>query len=249
MLQQTQVARVVPKYEAFLRRFPTVAACASSGVGDVVGAWAGLGYNRRAVFLHRLAVAVVELHGGQIPNELDALLALPGIGEYTARAVLVFAYEQDVGVVDTNIGRVMARLVGARLDRSSAQQLADRLVPRGDGWQWNQSLLDLGALVCAAQAPLCDECPVRDVCHWRNRGPDPARASAGVSRGQTRFAGSDREGRGRLVEALRRGPVDRAALARMAGWPGDAARARRIAESLVADGLAVWAGRCLVLPD
>ena len=249
MLQQTQVARVVPKYEEFLRRFPTVSSCAVARVSEVVDAWAGLGYNRRAVSLHRLAVAVVERHQGQVPDDLDALLALPGIGQYTARAVLTFAFERDIGVVDTNIGRVMARIAGARLDRRSAQELADRLVPAGGGWGWNQSLLDLGALVCAAQSPRCDDCAVRRLCAWRGEGPDPARASAGVSRGQSRFAGSDREGRGRLVDALRRGALDRGALAGAAGWPDDPARARRVAETLVTDGLAVWTGRRLALPD
>lgn len=249
MLQQTQAARVVPKYEAFLRRFPTVVSCAESRVSEVVDAWAGLGYNRRAVYLHRLAVATVERHQGEIPDDLDGLLALPGIGEYTARAVLTFAFERDVGVVDTNIGRFLARVAGTRLDRRSAQALADRLVPRGGGWGWNQSLLDLGALVCEAKSPRCDDCPVLDSCAWRRQGPDPSRLSAGVSRAQSRFAGSDREGRGRLVHALRNGSLDRRSLARAAGWPDDPARARRVADTLVTDGLAVWDGRRLALPD
>jgi A/G-specific adenine glycosylase len=248
MLQQTQVARVIPKYHAFLHRFPTIVACAAAPVGEVVDAWAGLGYNRRAVFLHRLCVAVVERHDGELPADLDALLALPGIGPYTARAVLTFAHERDVGVIDTNIGRVLARLVGTTLSRAEAQQLADRLVPEGRGWEWNQSLLDLGALLCGPQAAQCGECPVRGACRWRGRGPDPARKSAGVSRGQSRFAGSDREGRGRLVAALRLGSIDGAALATAAGWPDDAARARRVAETLVRDGLAAWSGGRLVLP-
>lgn len=248
MLQQTQAARVVPKYESFLSRFPTVTSCAAAGVGEVVDAWAGLGYNRRAVFLHRLAVTVVERHDGHIPDDLDALLALPGVGAYTARAVLVFAFERDVAVVDTNIGRVLARLCGQRLRLSTAQRFADRLVPAGGGWEWNQSMLDLGALVCVAQSARCAQCPVRTVCRWRGEGADPARSSAGVSRGQSRFAGSDRQGRGRLVDALRRGPLDRDALALAAGWPDDLPRARRVAETLVTDGLACWAGELLILP-
>ena len=225
MLQQTQAPRVIPKYESFLSRFPTVTACAMASVGEVVDEWAGLGYNRRAVFLHRLAVTVVERHQGMIPDDIDALLALPGVGAYTARAVLAFAFERDIAVVDTNIGRVLARLSGHRLRISEAQQLADRLVPHGGGWEWNQSMLDLGALVCVAQSARCAHCPVRSVCRWRGEGADPARASAGVSRGQSRFAGSDRQGRGRLVDAMRRGPVDRDALALAAGWPDDDLRA------------------------
>jgi A/G-specific adenine glycosylase len=248
MLQQTQAPRVVPKYESFLSRFPTVTACALAGVGEVVDEWAGLGYNRRAVFLHRLAVTVVERHAGKIPDDIGALLALPGVGAYTARAVLVFAFERDIAVVDTNVGRVLARLSGHRLGLSDAQQLADRLVPDGGGWEWNQSMLDLGALVCGAQSARCAHCPVRDVCRWHGEGADPARASAAVSRGQSRFAGSDRQGRGRLVDALRRGPVARDALALAAGWPDDDLRARRVAETLVTDGLASWRGDQLVLP-
>ena len=248
MLQQTQAARVVPKYESFLSRFPTVTACAAAGVGEVVDEWSGLGYNRRAVFLHRLAVTVVERHDGRIPDDLDALLALPGVGAYTARAILVFAFERDTAVVDTNIGRVLARLCGQRLRLSTAQRLADRLVPPGVGWEWNQSMLDLGALVCVAQSARCAQCPVRDVCQWRGQGDDPARVPGGVSRGQSRFAGSDRQGRGRLVDALRRGPLDGDALALAAGWPDDLSRARRVAETLVTDGLACWEDELLVLP-
>jgi A/G-specific adenine glycosylase len=249
MLQQTQVARVIPKYQSFLSRFPSVAVCAASAVGEVVDAWAGLGYNRRAVFLHRLAVAVVEHHQARVPDDLDALLALPGIGPYTARAILVFAFERDVAVVDTNIGRVLARLTGQRLTLRTAQQLADRLVPDGAGWEWNQSMLDLGALVCTARSPRCGECPLQHVCRWCGRGPDPATGSAGVSRGQSRFAGSDRQGRGRLVDALRRGPVEIDALTRVTGWLDDAPRARRVAQALVNDGLAGWSGDALVLAN
>ena len=248
MLQQTQAARVVPKYESFLARFPTVGACASAGVGEVVDAWAGLGYNRRAVYLHRLATAVVERHHAEVPDDLDALLALPGVGPYTARAILVFAFERDVAVIDTNIGRVLARLTGRRLGPADAQSLADRLVPHTAAWEWNQSMLDLGALVCVARSVRCEQCPVQRACQWRGQGADPAKASAGVSRGQSRFAGSDRQGRGRLVDALRLGPVDREALALVAGWPDDSPRARRVAETLVIDGLATWRGDCLVLP-
>jgi A/G-specific adenine glycosylase len=248
MLQQTQAARVVPKYESFLARFPTVASCAAARVGEVVDAWGGLGYNRRAVYLHRLATTVERRHQGTVPADLDALLALPGIGPYTARAILAFAFERDVAVVDTNIGRVLARLTGSRLGPADAQQIADRLVPDRAGWAWNQSMLDLGALVCVAQSARCAQCPVYDACLWRGRGADPAVASAGVSRGQSRFAGSDRQGRGRLVDALRLGPVDRDGLALVTGWPDDVPRAQRIAAALVADGLACWAGDRLVLP-
>jgi A/G-specific adenine glycosylase len=252
MLQQTQVARVLPKYEAFLERFPTVAACAASTTGDVVTMWAGLGYNRRAVNLHRCAVAVVELHRGRLPDDLTGLLALPGIGPYTARAVLAFAHERDVGVLDVNAARVLARVEGRSLTAKEAQAAADAHVPEGYGWLWNQSMLDLGATVCTSRAPRCDECPLRRVCAWRRAGrpePDPAVGSAGVGGKQSRFEGSHRQGRGRLVDALRRtGVVDRAELGVAAGWPDDRDRAADAADSLVRDGLARWQGDRLVLP-
>ncbi|MFP5375903.1 MAG: A/G-specific adenine glycosylase [Acidimicrobiia bacterium] len=251
MLQQTQVARVAPRSAEFLARVPTPAACAAAPVGDVVRAWAGLGYNRRAVSLHRRATTVVAGHGGRLPADLGALLALPGVGPYTARAVLAFAFEADVGVLDTNAARVLARTAGRRLAAGEAQERADALVPPGQGWAWNQAVLDLGATICTARAPACARCPVARSCAWRRAGrpePDPAVGSAGVGGGQSRFAGSDRQGRGRLVDALRRGPVAWAEVAAAAGWPDAPARARRAAAALVADGLAVAGEAGLRLP-
>lgn len=204
MLQQTQVARVVPKWHAFLQRFPDPTACAAAPVGAVVEAWAGLGYNRRGVALHRCATVVVADHRGELPLELDALLALPGIGPYTARAVLAFAFARDVGVVDTNIARVLARTAGERLTAKVAQQRADRLVPHGEGWLWNQALMDLGATVCRP-APRCGACPLAPSCAWWRAGatdPDPAIGSAGVSGPQAPYAGSRREARGAVLRAV-----------------------------------------------
>lgn len=244
MLQQTQVPRVVPRYAEFLERFPTPAACAAASVGDVVRAWEGLGYNRRAVNLHRCAAAAVERHGGAIPDSLPDLLALPGIGPYTARAVLVFAFEHDVGLVDTNAGRFVARaLAGRPLGRVEAQATADAAVPAGDAWRWSSAVFDLGALLCTRRAPRCGACPLRDAgCAWAAAGwpdPDPVVGSAGISGPQSRFDGSDRQGRGRLVDALRRGPVSTSALADVMGWPADPSRAARVAATVAADGLAV----------
>jgi A/G-specific adenine glycosylase len=242
MLQQTQVPRVVPKWHAFLDRFPTPVACAAAAPGEVVAMWAGLGYNRRAVNLHRAAVAIVADHGGTVPGDLDALLALPGIGPYTARAVLVFAYERDIGLVDTNAGRFLARAVAGRaLDRVEAQTVADATVPAGQGWVWGQAVFDLGASRCTKRSPACAGCPLRPACAWQRRGapePDPVAGSAGISAPQSRFDGSFRQGRGRLVDALRAGPVPDGMIADAAGWPGHPARAREAALSLVADGLA-----------
>lgn len=239
MLQQTQVARVVPKYHAFLERFPTASVCASAPLGDVVDAWAGLGYNRRAVLLHAAAVSVARGHGGVFPASLADLLALPGVGPYTARAILAFAFERDVAVLDSNVARVLARHGGCSLSARDAQACADALVPAGRGWWWNQAMLDLGALVCTKRSPRCDSCPIRATCAWRGDGPDPAIGSAGVPAPQSRFAGSDRQGRGRLVAALRRSTVPETALASVMGWPDDCARADRVARGVVADGLAV----------
>jgi A/G-specific adenine glycosylase len=243
MLQQTQVARVVPRYESFLERWPTPGACASTPVGEVVAAWVGLGYNRRAVNLHRCARTVVEEHGGRMPEDLDALLALPGIGPYTARAVLAFAFERDdVGVLDTNAARVLARWAGSSLRPKEAQAAADGAVAPGEGWAWNQAMLDLGATRCRPRSPRCDECPVAAWCTWWQTGrpePDPAVGSAAVSGRQSTFEGSDRQGRGRLVHVLRQGPVAADELARAMGWPDDPQRARRVAATVVADGLAI----------
>jgi A/G-specific adenine glycosylase len=252
MLQQTQVARVVPRYQAFLLRFPDPAACAAAPTAAVVQAWAGLGYNRRAVNLQRAAQRLIECHAGAVPDDLDALLALPGVGPYTARAVRCFAFERDDGIVDTNAARFLARAVaGAPLGPAAVQRLADEQVPAGSGWAWNQAVLDLGALVCVATAPRCEGCPVARDCRWWRAGrppPDPAVGSAGTSGRQSSFAGSDRQGRGRLVQALRTGPVAATDVAATAGWADDPERARRVVDALVADGLALDLGDHLELP-
>jgi A/G-specific adenine glycosylase len=234
MLQQTQAPRVMPKYETFLARFPDPASCAAAPAADTLRLWAGLGYNRRALNLHRAAQAIVDRHGGRLPDTLAELLALPGVGPYTARAVLCFSFERDVGVLDSNTARVLARSVARR---PLTQAEADELVPAGKGWQWNQSLLDLGALVCRPR-PRCEGCPLAaGGCTWHAAGrpaPDPWRRAPR----QSRFEGSDRQGRGRLVQTLRRGPVRLDEVAHAAGWPEDPERAWRAVESLVAEGFA-----------
>ena len=252
MLQQTQVPRVVARYDEFLRRFPTPDDCATAAVGEVVRAWEGLGYNRRAVDLHRAATRIVARHGGRVPSDLDELLALPGVGAYTARAVLAFAFEHDHGVVDTNAARFLARAVARRrLTAREAQELADALVPPGQGWAWNQAVLDLGAATCTKRTPRCGSCPITQDCTWARAGwpdPDPAVGSAGVPGRQSRFDGSDRQGRGRLVQALRTGPVGIDRVPDAAGWPDEPERARRIADGLVAEGLAEYVDGQLTLP-
>ncbi len=245
MLQQTQVDRVVPHYEGFLVAFPTPAACAAAGPAAVVRLWSGLGYNRRALNLHRAAAAMVTDHGGAVPHEDEALQALPGVGPYTARAVRTFAFGDDVAAIDTNGVRVLARgVAGAALTVRQAMQLGDRLVPAGDSWAFNQAMFDLGATVCTAARPGCERCPLRRQCAWRRRGlegPDPWRLSP-TARPQSTFAGSDRQGRGRLLDALRAAGVRRSALAAACGWPADPPRADRVVAALVEEGFAAWSG-------
>lgn len=238
MLQQTQASRVVPRWEAFCSEFPTPAALAAASLGDALRQWQGLGYPRRARNLHDAASAMVEHHGARVPDRLDDLLALPGVGPYTARAVLAFAYQRDVAVVDTNIARVLARAAGERMTTRTVQAAADALVPRGQGWAWNQSLMDLGATVCRP-VPRCADCPVGGGCGWHRAGhpqPDPAVGSAGVSTRQTRFAGSDRQRRGMVLRTLAAGDA-----------PGEDFPAHVVA-SLLADRLVVRHGRVLRLP-
>ncbi|HZU17570.1 MAG TPA: A/G-specific adenine glycosylase [Candidatus Dormibacteraeota bacterium] len=240
MLQQTQVVRVIPRYEAFLGRFPTPAACAAAPLAEVVRLWAGLGYNRRALSLHRAARAVVD--GGGFPDTLAGLSALPGLGPYTARAVLAFAFERDVAVLDANARRVLSRALGAAV----TQEAADALVPRGLGWAWNQGVLDLGALVCRPR-PRCHACPLAGACAWHRSGrepPDPWPRR----RPQTRFHGSDRQGRGRLVAVLRERSLAWEEVPTATGWPDDPDRAEAVARALIAEGLVVAEGGRLRLP-
>jgi A/G-specific adenine glycosylase len=185
-----------------------------------------------------------------MPATRAGLVAVPGVGPNTAGAVLAFASEADVGVVEVNSARVLARAAAGRpLGPAEAQALADALVPAGGGWAWNQAMLDLGATVCTKAAPRCDACPLVACCAWAGAGgPDPAVGSAGEGTRQSTFAGSDRQGRGRLVDALRLGPVPWAGVAAVAGWPDDPARAERVAAGLVADGLAVLEEDRLRLP-
>ena len=247
MLQQTQVARVIAPWERFMASFPTPAACAAAPLASVVRHWEGLGFHRRAKFLHDAAKAMVERHGGKVPADPDALRALPGIGPYTANAVASFAFGAPVGVLDTNVGRVLARAVANRpLTTKEAQAMADALVPPSDSARFNQALLDLGAQFCAS-SPRCETCPVRRICRWqRDGGDDPAPRSAGVSKKQSPFAGSDRQIRGRLLATLREKSVGFAALC-AAAQSDDVERIRRCLDGLESDGLVVKRGRTWAL--
>lgn len=236
MLQQTNVGRVRDRFARFVALAPTPAACASVPLADLLIEWQGMGYPRRCRNIQEAARAIVDRHGGRVPRDLDALLALPGIGPYTARAILAFAFDDDAAVVDTNVARVISRIEGRSLKPRETQQIADGMLPRGFARDWNQVIMDFGATVCNARAPRCDECPVADDCAWRGAGDDPARATAFTSRPQARFEGSDRQARGRLMARMTEGEVPEGELAE-AMQLDDESRARRLAASLVSDGL------------
>ena len=237
MLQQTQVDRVRGRFVEFREAYPTPSAMAAVPLSEVVRRGQGLGYPRRARNLHAAAGLVVERHGGRVPERREDLLALPGVGPYTARAVQAFAFGATVGVLDTNVGRVLARWSGRRLRPAEAQELADALVPAGKGWAWNQSLLDFAATTCTKRSPACHRCVLRHRCGWAGTGEDPAVGSASVSRAQAPFEGSLRQARGAL-------------LARLAERPCPAGEvAAEVAESLVADGLVARRGDEWVLSD
>ena len=245
MLQQTGVSRALPKWEMFIDAFPTPQQCADAPLGDVLRLWQGLGYPRRAKNLQAAAGVIVAQHNGVVPNTLDELLALPGVGPYTARALLAFAFEDDAAVVDTNIARVLARFHGRTLKARDAQKLADDWVPQGEAWLWNQALMDLGATVCRPQ-PMCDECPLNKQCSWRGNGTDPSVGSAGVSVAQAKFAGSDRQARGRLIKQLGECAVPIHAVPEI--MDRSAEIAMRLVKDLISDGLIIRQNDELMLP-
>ncbi|MBV8424944.1 MAG: A/G-specific adenine glycosylase, partial [Candidatus Eremiobacteraeota bacterium] len=216
MLQQTQVDRVAPAYEAFMERYPSFAALAAASRADVVRSWKGLGYNLRAVRLHELAIAVVSHHGGKLPSERDALRALSGIGPYTAAAIRAFAFELDDVAIDVNVRRVMHRLLFGleHPPKASAAQLdsaAHRLLPKGRAHAWNSALMDLGATICTARAPKCGACPVRATCaaspHGSVQIAAATRAKLSLMRqgpqARLPFTQTRRYVRGRILDRLR----------------------------------------------
>ena len=239
MLQQTPVARVLPAYDAWLARWPTPAALAAATPADAVRQWDRLGYPRRAVRLHAIATSLVSVHGGQVPASIEELSALPGIGPYTAAAVASFAFRQRHAVLDTNVRRVLARLVtGVALPTAATtaaeRRLAESLLPPAPevAARWAVAVMELGALVCTAARPSCAACPVAGQCAWQQAG----RPAAPPRRAAPGYAGSDRECRGRLLAVLRAadGPVPAARLD--PAWNDSGQRARALA-ALVTDGL------------
>ncbi|MDQ2782233.1 MAG: A/G-specific adenine glycosylase [Actinomycetota bacterium] len=240
MSHQTPVARVEPVWASWLGRWPTPGDLAAEPAGEAVRAWGRLGYPRRALRLHEAARAMVERHDGQVPGTVEELLALPGVGTYTAAAVACFAFGVSATVLDTNVRRVLARtLLGQEyaapaLTRAEAR-LADQAMPPDPGAAgvWNVAAMELGALVCTARAPRCGDCPVADLCAWR-RGGYPAHDGP-ARRGQS-WHGTDRQARGRLLAVLREAPGEVDAHLLQAAWPDERQRMRCL-DSLVADGL------------
>jgi len=248
MLQQTPVSRVLPVWSDWLRRWPTPGDLAAAAPGDAVRAWGRLGYPRRALRLHAAANAIVERHDGEVPDDVAALRALPGIGDYTAAAIASFAFGARAAVLDTNVRRVYARVFAGAADVLSAPTVAERAaaldrMPADEPAAYSVAVMELGAVVCRARTPRCDVCPVTALCQWRAAG-QPALAQP--RRVQT-YDGTDRQARGRLLAVLRAAtdPVPRSALD--AVWPEPAQR-RRALDGLLSDGLVERVGRRYRLP-
>ena len=262
MLQQTQVERTIPKYEEFLAAFPTLEALAAVPLAEVIRVWSGMGYNARAVRLHRLANEVVAHRQGALPRTADALRELPGIGPYTAAAVACFAFGANEPVLDTNVYRVLSRVVHGiePPSRGEIVPLAQALLPGPgaplDSSTWHQALMDIGATLCTVANPRCEDCPLQEHCaaapQFGVRAPRSlAEASVPYTSKQGTFAGSTRFYRGRIVEALRRLRSGRAMTTRelaevTGGLPH--AQVSTLVDGLVRDGLARRVGRGVALP-
>ena len=240
MLQQTPVARVLPVYDAWMRRWPTAAALAASQRAEAVRLWGRLGYPRRALRLHAAATIIDERHDGSVPTTYEQLRVLPGVGDYTAAAVTAFAFGRRAVVLDTNVRRVLTRsLRGEQFPAANVtvaeRALAESHLPAEDekAATWSVALMELGAVLCRASSPRCRPCPLREACVWRGAGYPPY---DGPPRRHQTYAGTDRQCRGRILGLLRDTdePVPAASAADL--W-GDAAQRQRALDSLVEDGL------------
>jgi A/G-specific adenine glycosylase len=246
MLQQTQVDRVLPKYRAFIKRFPTIRVLAAASLADVIREWQGLGYNSRALRLKRIAEAVVTRFGGAIPRNLEALRGLKGIGPYTAAALRAFAFGCDDAAVDTNVRRVVDRL-------TTGTEEPQALVPRGRGHDWNSALMDFGATICTARAPKCAICPLKKVCASFPIGPSDLRPERPKMKAMP-FERTTRFARGRIIDRLRSLPAGRRVsllvLHRELALPGRSAEDVSIlVEALARDGLVTVRKRQVALTD
>jgi A/G-specific adenine glycosylase len=244
MLQQTGTGRVTPTYGAFLQRFPTLDRLAHAPAMEVIQAWQGLGYNRRAVDLHRAAQTIARDHGGVFPTEPAVLRRLPGLGEYTSSALACFAFDRQVPVVDTNVRRVLSRAVLGKdpdeVPNDRIGGLAAEWLPPGEAYRWNQALMDIGAMVCRVSSPLCTKCPLRASCVYAAKGRHRT-APVRAARPAEKFEGSRRQARGSIVDHLRRAARKGVSVGRLAKQLGPDADAGRLAELLAAlekEGLA-----------
>ena len=246
MLQQTQVDRVLPKYRAFLKRFPTIRVLAAASLADVIREWQGLGYNSRALRLKRIAEAVVAQFGGALPHDLESLRSLKGIGPYTAAALRAFAFEYDDAAVDTNVRRVVQRLtLGAEEPQA--------FVPRGRGHDWNSALMDFGSTICTSRAPKCAICPLKLVCASFPIDPSDLKRERPKVKAMP-FEETARFARGRIIDRLRELPpgkrVSLLALHRELELPGRSAQdVSSLVEALARDGLVTVRKRQVALTD
>ena len=243
MLQQTQVSRVVPQYEAFLERFPTLEALARAPLADVIEQWDGLGFNNRAKRLKRAAETVVDEHDGAVPRDVDALQELPGVGPYTANAVASFAFDDGGPVFDANVRRVLHRFHGPAED-DELRMVHERLFPEGDSRRWNNAIMELGALVCTGGTPECRRCPWREDCTaWARQ-----EFSSPETRSQGDFEGSWRSYRSSLLKALMEEPLDVDDVADAIDLP-ERYDADELVDELDDEGMVVLRGDTVALPE
>ncbi len=247
MLQQTQVSRVIEPWEKFIKTFPTPTKCADASLAEVLKLWGGLGFSRRAKALHETSKMIRDQHKGKVPATVEELRSLKGVGEYTANAVASFAFGAPVAILDTNVGRILSRGVANKtLNQNEARKLVSELLPKIQIAQFNQAMLDLGAQFCKSK-PLCEQCPVAKSCAWKLKGgKDPAIKSAGVSKPQSTFKGSDRQVRGQVLAQLRNSSVSMTKL-RSHLHEVDPTRLQNVIDGLVRDGLIEQRGRMMQL--
>ena len=253
MLQQTQVGRVIPKYETFVRRWPTPAAMAKARLADVLKEWSGLGYNRRAAHLKEAAGAIVATCDGSMPEGREALEALPGVGRYTARAVASFAYNTDSALWDTNVRRIALRFffggefAANAADDEALEKTLEAALPKGRSRDWHGALMDFGSAVCLGRAPKCGACPLARTCLASPSFLSGRMPKRRLVRPQTRFEGSRRQARGaviRLLAGAGRGGMDRVEAVRRLGR----ADSQDVIDALADEGLVVRRGRRIMLP-
>jgi A/G-specific adenine glycosylase len=244
MLQQTQVSRVVEPWANFMKQFPTPSALAHAPLSEVLVAWQGLGFARRARFLHEAAAVMVRDFGARVPQSLAELRSLPGIGEYSAASIASFAYGEPVIVLDTNVARILSRAIAGRtLSLSDLREVAGYFGELGESAVVNQSLLDFGAKFCRAR-PDCESCPARTSCAWKKvGGEDPAPNSAKVSKPQSPFQGSRRQLRGQILKALHHGPLLERAVLKNVTDP----RTSEVLVELITEGMVQKHGRSVRL--